>query len=175
MSVLKRSKTVLHAVRCAATRASLLPSQVVEVDTEENDIINPKFTNRNPRNLERLKLAVKDRGWGTMWPSQQYWHRLRLERSQKHVTACVEHSSGKVVVSVSTREWAVKKHLYNTRDVMACENVGRLLAQRCLEAGITYMMYIEIPWVVKSEAVERFRNAMKEGGMVLNEPRRIYE
>ncbi|CAH2273512.1 39S ribosomal L18, mitochondrial [Pelobates cultripes] len=175
MSVLKRSKSILHAVRCAATSAGFKPSPAIQEDTEENEIINPNFINRNPRNLERMALALKDRGWGTVWPTRQYWHRLRLERTQHHVTAFVEHCSGNVVVSASTREWAVKKHLYSTKDVMACENIGRVLAQRCLEAGISYMVYSEIPWVFKSESVQRFRNAMKEGGVVLNEPRRIYE
>ncbi|KAM8973474.1 large ribosomal subunit protein uL18m [Pelodytes ibericus] len=175
MSLLRRNKTITQAIRYAVTSASSQPSPVFEVETEENEIINPKFANRNPRNLERLALAVKDRGWGTMWPTRQFWHRLRFERTQHHVTAFVEHCNGNVVVSASTREWAVKKHLYSTKDVMACENIGRVLSQRCLEAGVSYMVFTEIPWVFRSEGVQRFRDAMKEGGVVLSEPRRIYE
>ncbi|KAM4749616.1 large ribosomal subunit protein uL18m [Rhinophrynus dorsalis] len=175
MSVLRRTRNIIQAVRCAGTSASVQPSAGFEVDTNENELVNPNFFNRNPRNLERLALARKDRGWGTVWPSQQHWHRLRFERSQHHFTAFVEHASGNVVVSASTREWAVKRHLYSTKDVMACENIGRVLARRCLEAGISYMVFQEIPWVFRSESIQRFRNAMKEGGVVLNEPRRIYQ
>jgi len=42
----------------------------------ENEAINKTFVNRNPRNLEQMALAVKDRGWGTAWPSRQYYHRF---------------------------------------------------------------------------------------------------
>ncbi|CAJ0968181.1 unnamed protein product [Ranitomeya imitator] len=188
-----------EAISPASTSSRVQTSEVGEVDTNENEIVNPDFSNRNPRNLERLALAVKDRGWGTVWPTRQYWHRfamrpgpsvtsrshdrdvtegpgctaslepdrrlqrrgdrdvrgVRLERTAHHVTASVEHCSGNVVVSASTREWAVKKHLYSTKDAMACENIGRILSQRCLEAGIHFTFFREIPWVFRSESVRR--------------------
>ncbi|XP_073475010.1 large ribosomal subunit protein uL18m [Aquarana catesbeiana] len=175
MSVLLRGKFLIQAIRPASSTASVHVSPAVEVDTHENEIVNPEFTNRNPRNLERLSLAVKDRGWGTVWPTRAYWHRLRLERTGHHVTALVEHTDGSIVLSASTREWCVKKHLYSTVDAMACENVGRVLAQRCLEAGIQYMLYRDIPWVFRSESVQRLRKAMIEGGILLTEPPRKYE
>ncbi|XP_053573381.1 39S ribosomal protein L18, mitochondrial [Bombina bombina] len=175
MSVVIRNRSLIQAVRHATTLASFQSSGQAEIDTQENELVSPNFTNRNPRNMERLALALKDRGWATVWPSRQYWHRLKFERSQHHVTAFVEHANGNVLLSASTREWAIKKHLYSTKDVMASENVGRVLAQRCLEAGISYVFFHAIPWEFKSEMVQRFRNAMKEGGVVLSEPRRIYE
>lgn len=82
-----------------------------------------------------------------------FYYRLRLERSGHHVTATVEHCSGNIVLCASTQEWAVKKHLYSTKDAMACENVGRILSQRCLEAGLHFMLFREIPWVFRSESV----------------------
>ncbi|KAG8440367.1 hypothetical protein GDO86_006209 [Hymenochirus boettgeri] len=175
MSILRRSKNIIPVIRLASTSVSVQPTPGIDFDTEENEVVSPKFINRNPRNMERLELAVKDRGWGTVWPTLQYWHRLRFQRSQHHITAFVEHCSGNVVVSASTCEWALKRHLYSTKDAMASENVGRVLAQRCLEAGISYVVLKEIPWVFRSESVQRFRNAMKEGGVVLTEPRRIYK
>ncbi|XP_066448568.1 large ribosomal subunit protein uL18m [Eleutherodactylus coqui] len=175
MSVLRRSRSLVQAIRPASTSASVHTSEVVKVDTEENEIVNPDFTNRNPRNLERLALAVKDRGWSTVWTTRQHWHKVRLERSGHHVNATVEHADGNVVLCASTQEWAVKKHLYSTKDAMACENIGRILAERCLEAGIHFMVFREVPWVFRCESVQRFRNAMIEGGIVLGEPRRIYE
>ncbi|XP_072258362.1 large ribosomal subunit protein uL18m [Pyxicephalus adspersus] len=175
MSLLLRSRFLIQATRPASTTAGVQVSPGVEVDTHENEIVNPEFTNRNPRNLERLSLAVKDRGWGTTWPTRAYWHRLHFERSGHHVTASVEHANGKVVLSASTKEWAMKKHLYSTVDAMACENVGRVLAQRCLEAGIHFMVFKEIPWIFRSESVQLFKKAMIEAGIVFNEPPRIYE
>ncbi|KAF7253783.1 39S ribosomal protein L18, mitochondrial [Varanus komodoensis] len=134
-----------------------------EVDTAENDIVAPDFTNRNPRNLEQLAVARKERGWHTTWPTHEYWNRLRLERTQRHVEGYVEHWSGHIVVSASTKEWAIKKYLHKTSGVTACRNVGRVLAQRCLEAGINFV------------DVRIFQNSMTEGGVELQELRRIYE
>lgn len=42
----------------------------------DNEAISKTFVNRNPRNLEQMALAVKDRGWPTVWPSRQYHHRF---------------------------------------------------------------------------------------------------
>lgn len=73
--------------------------------------------------------------------------RLRLERTQHYVEAFVERSNGDVVVSASTREWAIKRHLYSPKGVAACRNLGRVMAQRCLEAGINFVNFKAIiPW-----------------------------
>lgn len=122
-----------------------------------------------------LSSSQKERGWGTVWPSREFWHRLRVIRTQHHIEALVEHRNGQVVVSASTREWAIKKHLYSTRNVVACESVGRVLAERCLEAGINFMVYHPTPWEAASDSIKRLQHAMTEGGVVLREPRRIYE
>ncbi|XP_072440870.1 large ribosomal subunit protein uL18m-like [Chiloscyllium punctatum] len=154
----------------ASAEASIAP------DTRENETVSPRFVNRNPRNLERLALARKDNGWQSTWPRGSYWHRLRFRKSQRHVTACVEAASsqGEVVISASTQEWSIKKHLYSTRDVTAAETVGRVLAQRCLEAGIGYLQFRAIPWEYRAESVQRFRSALKDSGLILSEPRRVY-
>lgn len=41
-----------------------------------NEAVNPTFWNRNPRNLEQMALAVKDRGWKTTWPHRSFYHRF---------------------------------------------------------------------------------------------------
>ncbi|XP_061581196.1 39S ribosomal protein L18, mitochondrial [Cololabis saira] len=146
-----------------------------EPSTEENGAVNPTFENRNPRNLEQLALAVKDRGWKTTWPHRQFYHRLKFSRSQHHVTAEVFSCSSPVpVLSCSTREWAVKRELASTNCVAACQAVGEVLAHRCQQAGITRMVYRAIPWTYRSDAVQAFRTAIKEGGVTLSEPRRKY-
>ncbi|XP_039623467.1 39S ribosomal protein L18, mitochondrial [Polypterus senegalus] len=158
----------------AAVHSAAEPCQ--EASPNDSYVVNPNFINRNPRNLERLALAVKDRGWATVWPSHQFWHRLHYKRSQHHITAFVEHGpSGTVVISASTQEWPIKRHLYSTQDVAASENIGRVLAQRCLAAGIQHMTFTAIPWQYKCESIQRFRNAVKEGGVILSEPRRIFK
>nr|XP_056709284.1 39S ribosomal protein L18, mitochondrial [Euleptes europaea] len=163
-------------IRFSSAIPSSTPSVEDELDTTENEIVAPDFTNRNPRNLQQLALARKERGWKTTWPTQEYWHRLRLEQTQNHVEAYVEHCSGQIVVSASTQEWAIKKYLHRTTGVTACVNVGQVLAQRCLEAGINFVDFrAVIPWSKRCDTIRSFRNAMSEGGVVLKELRRIYE
>uniref|UniRef100_A0A6I8N097 Large ribosomal subunit protein uL18m n=1 Tax=Ornithorhynchus anatinus TaxID=9258 RepID=A0A6I8N097_ORNAN len=146
-----------------------------EAETRENERIAPEFVNRNPRNLERLAVARKERGWATVWPGREFWHRLKVERSQRHVTASVERRDGRTVVSASTREWAVKRHLYRTGNAAACENVGRVLAGRCLEAGVGFVGFQATPWEYSSPSIQRLLKALTDGGVELKEPRRIYE
>ncbi|XP_009998320.1 PREDICTED: 39S ribosomal protein L18, mitochondrial [Chaetura pelagica] len=158
----------------ASTTTSLKTE--TEVDTNENEVVAPDFTNRNPRNLEQLGLARKERGWKTTWPKREFWHRLRLERTQHYVEAFVERCDGDVVVSASTREWAIKKHLYSPKGVTACKNLGRVMAQRCLEAGINFVNFkAVIPWEYRCDSIQEFQKAMEEGGVVLREPQRIYQ
>uniref|UniRef100_A0ABM5FZI3 Large ribosomal subunit protein uL18m n=1 Tax=Pogona vitticeps TaxID=103695 RepID=A0ABM5FZI3_9SAUR len=171
----RTSRKADQAIRYSSAIPSSTPSSADEVDTRENEIVAADFTNRNPRNLERLALARKERGWKTTWPTREFWLRVRLNQTQKHVEAYVESSSGHIVVSASTREWAIKKHLHSTSGVTACENVGRVLAQRCLEAGINFVHFGAIvPWTEQSISVKKFENAMTEGGIVMNEQQRVY-
>ncbi|KAL7394794.1 hypothetical protein ABVT39_004125 [Epinephelus coioides] len=161
-----------QTARCLSQLAS--PPEE-EPRADENEAVNPTFVNRNPRNLEQMALAVKDRGWKTSWPRREFYHRLEFSRSQQFVTAHVfSRSSPDPVLSCSTREWALKKELASTKCVAACQAVGEVLAQRCQQAGITRMVYREIPWTYRSEAVQAFKTALKEGGVTLSEPRRKY-
>jgi large subunit ribosomal protein L18 len=105
----------------------------------ENDSVNPEFINRNPRNLEFMGLAKRRTGWIYQYPSVNFYHKLMFQQSTRFLTAWVEHSSGKVIMSVSTKEYAIAKHLYRLNDISAAENIGRVLAQRCRECGITSM------------------------------------
>ncbi|KAM6272306.1 large ribosomal subunit protein uL18m isoform 2-T2 [Spheniscus humboldti] len=191
MALSSRSCLLLAAGRLQARGAASLRTET-EVDTSENEIVAPDFTNRNPRNLEQLALARKERGWKTTWPKREFWHRsgkdiinlcyffpslrLRLERTQHYVEAFVERCNGDVVVSASTREWAIKRHLYSPKGVTACKNLGRVMAQRCLEAGINFVNFkAVIPWEHRCDSIQEFRKAVEEGGVVLREPQRIYQ
>ncbi|XP_047440861.1 39S ribosomal protein L18, mitochondrial [Mugil cephalus] len=142
---------------------------------DQSEAVSPTFVNRNPRNLEQMALAVKDRGWKTIWPRREYYHRLMFFRSNHFVTAQVfSSSSPDPVLTCSTKEWALKEQLASTNCVAACQAVGEVLAHRCRQAGITRMVYREIPWTYRSDAVQSFRAAMKAGGITLSEPRRKF-
>ncbi|KAI4818863.1 hypothetical protein KUCAC02_004160 [Chaenocephalus aceratus] len=159
-----------QTARCLSQAASQ-----PEPCAEENESVSPTFVNRNPRNLEQMALAVKDRGWSTVWPHREFYHRLEFIRTKSHVTASVFSSSSPVpVLTSSTKEWALKRDLHSTSCVAACQAVGEVLAHRCHQAGITRMVYRAIPWTYRSDAVQSFRTALKEGGITLSEPRRKY-
>ncbi|XP_023370397.1 39S ribosomal protein L18, mitochondrial isoform X2 [Otolemur garnettii] len=96
--------------RLAALSTSSKPTVKPEVDPQENEAVAPEFTNRNPRNLELLGVARKERGWRTVWPSREFWHRLRVIRTQHHIEAFVEHQSGQIAVSVSTHNTTKECH-----------------------------------------------------------------
>ncbi|XP_036914371.1 39S ribosomal protein L18, mitochondrial isoform X2 [Sturnira hondurensis] len=81
-----------------------------ELDPLGNEAVAPEFTNRNPRNLELLAVARKERGWRTVWPSREFWHRLRVIRTQHHVEALVERPNGQAVVSASTHETTAERN-----------------------------------------------------------------
>ncbi|XP_061643837.1 39S ribosomal protein L18, mitochondrial isoform X1 [Phyllopteryx taeniolatus] len=173
--LLSQIQRCVVAANHPAARCVTQPATQPEPCTVENESVNPTFKNRNPRNLERMALAVKDRGWKTTWPHREFYHRLVFSRSQKHVTAQVfSCSSPDPVLSCSTKEWALKKELASTNCVAASQAVGEVLAHRCKQAGITRMVYRAIPWTYRSDAVQSFRAAMKDGGIILSEPRRKY-
>lgn len=134
--------------------------------------VSPKFYNRNPRNLERLRIAYKPTGYHLEAPGREFWHKLILEQSSRHVTAKIVHHSGLEVVSASTKEWAVKRFLYSTNDTSAFINLARVFAQRCLESGIS-----EVRCDLKPHPggkVEKFVSYLEEGGVTLSEPPRFH-
>lgn len=47
--------------------------------------VNPRFVNRNPRNLEQMLLARKPVGWEWDRPSRTYWYRLEIQLAKRNV------------------------------------------------------------------------------------------
>lgn len=56
--------------------------------TVDNEAVNPTFVNRNPRNLEQMALALKDRGWRTTWPSQKFYHSCGYLCARSYLDRC---------------------------------------------------------------------------------------
>ncbi|XP_041457133.1 39S ribosomal protein L18, mitochondrial-like [Lytechinus variegatus] len=144
-------------------------------ELSENDRVNPHFINRNPRNLELMAVARKDKGWSQSYPRKDYWHKLFVSKTNRHITAHIEHIKGNIVVKASTKEWAIKRHLYSTSDVSASENLGRVLAQRCLESGISFIHVNMKNEEKDKERMTVFLSALEEGGLVLGEPRSVVD
>eukprot|EP00112_Aurelia_sp_Birch-Aquarium-sp1_P010797 Seg2294.4 transcript_id=Seg2294.4/GoldUCD/mRNA.D3Y31 product="39S ribosomal protein L18 mitochondrial" pseudo=true protein_id=Seg2294.4/GoldUCD/D3Y31 len=127
--------------------------------------------NRNPRNLELLGYN-KPKGYGTLYKRRDFWNRLNLVISNNHITAFVDHHTGEILVSASTQEFAISRHLWRNNDTAAAMNVGRIIADRCKECGIERVFW----WMKAERKMERalaFMEAVKEQGMLLTEPRRV--
>lgn len=92
-----------------------------------------------------------------------------LTQSTRYVTASIVHYENGEVVKASTKEWALKEQLYKTNDTSAYVNLGRVLAQRCLESGLLEVQsFIELSH--EEGKVALFLKALQDGGVVLKEP-----
>lgn len=60
---------------CSAVRNWSRAAADPAPEINQNEDIDRTFVNRNPRNLEQMAIAVKDRGWATVWPKREYYHR----------------------------------------------------------------------------------------------------
>jgi len=45
-----------------------------------NDLINPQVRNRNPMNLEKMRIGFKPTGFTTEHESRNFWNKLELVR-----------------------------------------------------------------------------------------------
>lgn len=125
------------------------------------------MTNRNPRNLEKLRIAYKPDGYHLEKPGRSFWHKLEVNISGRYVTAEVKHFQNGPVVAASTSEWAIKKQLFKTKDTTAFINLARVLAARCQQSGITEMMCnIE---AVPGGKLDKFIKTVEENGIALKE------
>ncbi|XP_053687703.1 39S ribosomal protein L18, mitochondrial [Sabethes cyaneus] len=127
--------------------------------------------NRNPRNLERLRIAYRADGYHLEKPGRSYWHKLEIIPSNKYVTAKLNHFQNGTVVESSTSEWAIKQHLFKGNDTSAYINLARIFASRCMEAGLTEMRCDLQP--KPDGKVDKFLKVLIECGIKLEEPDRI--
>ncbi|XP_026755010.1 39S ribosomal protein L18, mitochondrial [Galleria mellonella] len=127
----------------------------------------PEFINRNPRNLERMRIARKPDGYHLDKPGRKFWHKLVLTPSNRTVTAQVVHFLNGPVIEAKTSEWALRQQLYSINDTCAYINLGRVFAQRCLESGITEM-YCDIK-AASGGKVQKFLDEVVKGGIKLEE------
>ncbi len=68
--------------------------------------------------------------------------RLSVFRSDRHIYAqVVVDTSGKTVLAVSTLSAELRGQLKKTADVAAAKQVGLLAARRCLEKGISCVVF----------------------------------
>ncbi|CAD1479585.1 unnamed protein product, partial [Heterotrigona itama] len=130
-----------------------------------------EIRNRNPRNLERLRIARKAIGYVLDKREHGYWHKLNVSPSKRYIMAEICHFENGQIITASSKEWGLKKQLYSTTDIIAYKFVGQLLAQRCLESGISEI-YIDKAFLTAGNKVQALINTMVENGICIEEPER---
>ncbi|KAI4454550.1 39s ribosomal protein l18 mitochondrial [Holotrichia oblita] len=135
----------------------------------KNDAISPILTNRNPRNLEKLRIGYKPDGYHLENKGRSFWHKLKLTISGRYISASIQHFENGKVIRASTNEWALRKQLYSSTDYSAYTNLARVFAQRCLQMGI-----IEVRSDVEPSnpdgKIAAFLKTLEENGLTLTEP-----
>jgi len=124
-------------------------------------------TNRNPRALEHLNVARRREGWNFQAPKRSFKNKLVLGMDGRYVVAHVEHSSGDKVVWASSQEHALMKRLYSLTDITAVKAVARLLARRCLKAGLHHLAVEDSS---ESQRLSVFLETLSAAGIGLEEP-----
>jgi len=91
--------------------------------------------------------------------------RLCVFRSDKHIYAqVVGDASGKTLLAVSTLSPELRAQLKKTADVQAAKQVGLLAARRCLEKGITRVIFDRNGFLYHGR-VRAVAEGAREGGL----------
>ncbi|KAL1501448.1 hypothetical protein ABEB36_006765 [Hypothenemus hampei] len=139
-------------------------------NTIKNTNLPSVFVNRNPRNLERMRIGYRPDGYHVEKPLKyNYWHKLFLSISTRHVTASINHFENGEVLKASTKEWCIKKYLYKGNDTAAYINLGRVLGMRCLQSGLTEIS-CDIEQLNPEGKIALFLKAVQDSGVQLKEP-----
>ncbi|KAI6205380.1 hypothetical protein M3Y94_00785700 [Aphelenchoides besseyi] len=130
------------------------------------------FVNRNPRNLEFLRLKRRPTGYEFEADRnhRNNFYMAVLNTTKNSTEGLVVHHVDGVVIEASAHEPGILSQLHGPADANAALNVGRVLAKRCVDAGITNC----IPGA-STDAIERskrktaFFNALRDNGVKLEE------
>lgn len=128
------------------------------------------FFNRNPRNLEQMTIGYKPAGYPLETTLTSFWHKLTIQKTNQGVLAKIIHFENGTILQAGSAEWVVKKHLYKTNDTCAYINLARILARRCLEAGIYQVECGEK--VEPNTKVHAFIQTLENNGIALKESKR---
>ncbi|XP_069135131.1 large ribosomal subunit protein uL18m-like [Argopecten irradians] len=159
------------ALTCLCRNVRTCSTSVKNSSPNADYKINPEFRNRNPRNLEKMALAKKTEGWQFQQGARKFYHQLSLRIANRKTTAIVQHSSGTFTIKVSTDSPEMKKTFSGSRcnRVTRAYYLGQVIAQRCLEAGITHVDF-EPPEGEISPLNQAFIDGLEKMNLELTEP-----
>ena len=118
--------------------------------------------NKESRSAIRAKkhLRVRNRFSGTAERP-----RLAVFRSNNHMYAqIIDDTVGNTLVSASTLQKDVKAELEKTNDVAAAAYLGKVIAQRAIEKGITEVVFERGGFIYQGK-IKALADAAREAGL----------
>lgn len=92
--------------------------------------------------------------------------RLAVFRSNNHIYAqIIDDTVGKTLVSANTLQKDIKAELENTDNIEAAALVGKVIAQKALDAGITTVVFDRGGYIYHGK-VQALADAAREAGLV---------
>merc|ERR1712150_232586 len=141
--------------------------EIMGFEDPNKNKVNIYFENRNPRHMELMGYN-KPAGFTTLYEKRNFYNKLHLEITNRHVKAYVENVNGHIVCYASTTEFAIAKRLHCTTDVTAVVNIARVLAERLKKTGL-----LRVSWWTRNdrttEKVREFEGILKNSGILLTE------
>ena len=112
------------------------------------------------KRLDRRKWNVRKKVFGT--PERP---RLSVFRSDKHIYAqIIDDLAGRTLVSVGSTEGETRGDLKNGGNIAAAKNVGKTIATRAKEAGITQVAFDRGGRMYHGR-IKALADAAREGGL----------
>jgi len=114
-------------------------------------------TTTRERRIFRVRAAVRASAHGRV--------RLSIFRSSKHIYAqVIDDSAGKTLAAASSRDNDLKEKLKTGGDVTAATEVGKLLAQRAVSAGVKDVVFDRGRYLFHGR-VKALADGAREGGL----------
>jgi large subunit ribosomal protein L18 len=109
------------------------------------------------RRQNRSRVSLRKKGQGRL--------RLSVFRSSKNIYAqVIDDQKGTTVVAASSLDKALKTELKTGSDAAAAARVGKLIAERALQAGITEVVFDRGGYIYHGR-VKALADAAREGGL----------
>ncbi|AMW33967.1 50S ribosomal protein L18 [Haematospirillum jordaniae] len=109
------------------------------------------------RRRDRVRYQLRKKAAGRL--------RLSVFRSSKHIYAqVIDDAKGCTLVAASTLDKGLREHLKTGADTVAAAAVGKLVAERALEAGVKDVVFDRGGYVFHGR-VKALADAAREGGL----------
>jgi large subunit ribosomal protein L18 len=109
------------------------------------------------RRRQRVRFSLKKKAAGRL--------RLSVFRSSKHIYAqVIDDAAGKTLVAASTLDKDLRGSIKTGADSSAAAEVGKLIAQRAVEAGVTAVVFDRGAYLYHGR-VKALADAAREGGL----------